>query len=180
MRINILILALLVAAGFLAAGFLQRSDPMAQNMVQAEEKREKIPDFQFSDRGGQSHKIADYAGKTIILNFWASWCAPCVTEFPILLEAVADASGSVVLIALSSDDNADSVEQFLRKLDKESKSFLKEENIIIGLDADKSITNDLFQTISLPETIIIGPDQRLRKKIIGRIETKDDLLQALK
>jgi thiol-disulfide isomerase/thioredoxin len=50
---------------------------------QSMQPKEQI-DFTFTDAEGKSHKISDYRGKIVVLNFWATWCAPCVAEMPSL------------------------------------------------------------------------------------------------
>ena len=92
----------------------------------------------------------------------------------LLLKAAA--REGTVLIALSSDRDKADVEKFLNRLDGPSRALLKKDHIIIGLDPDQAITNGLFQTVTLPETIIVTPDQRLKTKIVGRIESEGDLL----
>lgn len=177
MKINILILIVIVAAGFLAAGLMQNRHPAAWQDTSEERSLQPIPDFSFTDLAGGRRKMSDYAGQTVILNFWASWCAPCITEFPLMLRVAA--REGTVLIALSSDRDKADIETFLNRLDGPSRALLKRGNIVIGLDPEQSITNDLFQTVSLPETIIVTPDQRLKTKMVGRIESEGDLVRVL-
>lgn len=178
MKLNLLILLALVLTGFGAAALLQQPEPAATPSGPAAQQLAPAPDFTFTDLSGRAHKRSDYAGKTVILNFWASWCAPCVAEFPLLLETAAKTQA--ILIALSSDDNAAAVERFLLKLDAKSQKILKQNNIIIALDPDKAITSDLFQTVSLPETVIIGPSGLMTHKIIGAVENAETLQEHIK
>ena len=63
-----------------------------------------LPDFTFTDAEGAERRVADFAGQGLLLNFWATWCPPCVAEMPALdrLHAQMKAEGFAVL-ALSSD-----------------------------------------------------------------------------
>ncbi len=63
-----------------------------------------LPDFTFTDAEGAERRVADFAGQGLLLNFWATWCPPCVAEMPALdrLHAQLKAEGFAVL-ALSSD-----------------------------------------------------------------------------
>ena len=73
------------------------------------------PDAQFTDASGKTVGIADFKGKPVLLNLWASWCAPCVKELP-MLDAL-DRSGQVRVLAVSQDSGPQpSVKAFLAKL----------------------------------------------------------------
>ena len=176
MKINVLILMAVLFLSFGLSGVLQKSKPLSSAPAAPDALRpsEPVPQFDFTDMAGGTHSISDYSGKTIILNFWASWCAPCVTEFPHLLSYAAS-NPDIVLIALSSDKDRAAIETFLKRLDPDSKLLLKKPNIIIARDHDQAITTDVFQTISLPETVIIDPRQTLKSKIIGPVHSPQDL-----
>ena len=73
------------------------------------------PDVEFVDSEGEAVTIADFAGKPVLLNLWASWCAPCVKELPTL--AALDRAGAVQVLAVSQDSGPQaSVRAFLAKL----------------------------------------------------------------
>ncbi len=122
-----------------------------------------IPYFTFTTIRNMEHKITEYEGKTVLLNFWASWCAPCLVEFPKLLDLAKQNPEDIVIIALSVDKTKSNINRFLEKLD-EAPSL---DNVIIGWDPRQEIAYDLFQTIRYPETYVIGPDQTLRLKVVG-------------
>ncbi|WP_035690721.1 TlpA family protein disulfide reductase [Azospirillum halopraeferens] len=77
-----------------------------------------VPDFAFVDGDGAKVTVADFAGRMVLLNLWATWCAPCVKEMPALdrLEAALGGDRFLVL-ALSVDRGGrDTVQPFLEKL----------------------------------------------------------------
>lgn len=76
-----------------------------------------LPEFRFKLPDGTVQRVADYAGKGLVLNLWATWCVPCVAEMPALdALAVAVADGGVVVLPLSSDrGGVPVVERFYRE-----------------------------------------------------------------
>jgi len=65
---------------------------------------EVFPDFAFTDLEGRSHKLSDYAGKPVLLDFWATWCKPCMADLP-KLDAL-HARG-LAIIGMNVDTEAD-------------------------------------------------------------------------
>nr|WP_294095613.1 TlpA disulfide reductase family protein [Sphingomonas sp.] len=66
-------------------------------------KGEAAPDFAFTDSRGNKRAVADFAGKPVLLNLWATWCAPCVKEMP-TLDALAVARGDALHVLTISQD----------------------------------------------------------------------------
>lgn len=130
----------------------------------------QIPAFSFTALDGAQHDIRDFRGKIVILNFWATWCAPCQKEFPALLRIADSHKDDIVLIALSSDIERAAIDRFLNKL-----SYKPRANVHIALDDSQRITAGLFQTYRLPETWIIDRQQLLKHKLIGAEWTDEDL-----
>ena len=65
--------------------------------------RKQAYDFELSDIKGKKHKLSDYKGKYVLLDFWASWCGPCKAEIPFLKEMHKKYSDNLVVISISSD-----------------------------------------------------------------------------
>ncbi len=131
-----------------------------------------LPDFAFTDQNGTTRRASDFKGRIIILNFWASWCAPCVKEFPLLLQAAADVPDEIILIALSSDTNEAAMNEFFKRQNFKN---IDAKNVFIAFDENGKITREQFQTYRLPETIIIDKDGNMRDKLVGANWTADDL-----
>jgi thiol-disulfide isomerase/thioredoxin len=166
MQLNIFIFILVAALTFWATvSWQDRTGPVVtqapQNPEHALGADQTAPDFSFTTPDGKQYRLSDFSGKVIVLNFWASWCPPCVKEFPILLDIAAQFPDQAVLIALSSDLDAAAMERFLQKQKKPG------ENVYIALDENQSITQKLYQTYSLPETLIITPQLQLHSKLVG-------------
>jgi len=123
--------------------------------------------------------LAAFKGKVTLVDFWASWCSPCIKEFPNFLKAAQEFNDQIVFIALSSDLDEETMTKFLKKLAQTSESPLQQDNVFIALDTDQNITQDLFQVYRLPETILIDSNQRMRSKLIGANWEYVDLIKQI-
>ncbi len=126
-----------------------------------------VPDFSFETLEGQTLSIHDLKGKPVIINFWATWCTPCLTEFPHLLTLIKHYDGKIILLAISSDKNIKDIHRFLNTQPPEIQEILRTHPIYITLDKKRAITHDLFLTERYPESIILAPNGTMRRKIVG-------------
>ena len=69
-------------------------------------------DLQFVDGSGQAHQLSDYRGKTIFLNFWATWCPPCIAEMPDINNLYNEVGDDIVFLLVSVDKERDKVWAF--------------------------------------------------------------------
>jgi peroxiredoxin len=115
-------------------------------------------DFTLRDLDGKLHKLSDYRGKVVFLNFWATWCPPCREEIP-SMERLNEVLGSkdFVMLAINTDENI-----------KDLESFVKEHphNFTVLSDADGKI-QQLYKVIKFPETFVIDRQGRIVEHIVG-------------
>lgn len=183
MRYNLVILLVTMLCG---AGLTYLLD-YAQNKPSAtllssegdDVKGAIVPDFNFETMDGVQGTIVDLRGKVVVLNFWASWCAPCVKEFPLLLDVALAHKKDVVLLALSSDHDEKAMNRFLDKMRSAYPEAMAAKNVKIAVDKKSVVTQNIFQTFRLPETIIIDRDGVMREKLIGANWSVDDLNRVL-
>ena len=139
------------------------------------------PDFSFTSLNNEKYTLKDFKGKLILLHFWASWCAPCVVELPSLIKLAHDFPDDIIILAFSNDNDSESAIRFLHK----QSINLHSSNIIWSWDDSKAITYDLFQTMILPETIILDHNLNMVKKYVGDTKwnspaIRNELQQILK
>ncbi len=113
------------------------------------------PDFTVSD-GTTSIHLAGYRGHVVLLNFWATWCTPCLIELPSLLQLHRDMP-NLVILAVSIDEDPEAYKRFIaeRHLD-----------LITVRDPSQSAPK-LFHTDMWPETYLIDRNGVIRSKFIG-------------
>ncbi|MCB9963321.1 MAG: TlpA family protein disulfide reductase [Rhodospirillales bacterium] len=175
MRVNIFLL-ILVVAGTLAVTYVlnQPVRPTVQEVpvstIQPVEAYPLAPDLLLTSVRKETFHLYDFKGKIILVNFWASWCVPCVIEFPQMLALAEKEPDRLVFLAVSVDASTENIERFIARLDDESRARLNLPNVHIIHDPDKKISQDVFQTVRYPETLVIGSDLTLREKIIGASE----------
>lgn len=126
-----------------------------------------VPDFTFTTLGGKKFNIADLRGSVVILNFWATWCAPCITEFPDLLDIVDEHKGNVILLAISSDLSTGPVQKFITELTQKRDAKIDPTSVHVAMDPGRKITRDLFHITTYPESFIIARDGTIMRHIIG-------------
>ena len=155
--------ALLAAVAAFLGAFLWNADqkpPMAGR---------PMPDFNLpADKGGNVH-LDDYRGKILVLNFWATWCPPCIEELPSLEQFNRKyASRGVEVVAVSVDDD-----------DKAYQGFIAQHQLTFRLvrDPDKR-TSINYGTFKYPETYIADRNGNLLRKIVGPADWMGDQMVA--
>ncbi len=109
-KIVLILLGFGILAGMLPAVLAQGSRPLLEAS-----KREKMPDFTLPDLDGKDWRLEQHQGKVVVINFWATWCAPCRMEIPDLAKlAKEEKSNGLSVVGINLDEGeADSVRQFV-------------------------------------------------------------------
>ena len=116
------------------------------------------PDFAFDDQSGRRHRLSDFRGKVVLVNFWATWCPPCREEMP-SLQAVQNKFGqhALTILALSVDDSWEPINKFMKE-----NGF----TIQVYADFDKKISVR-YGTFKYPETYLVDKKGRVAYKVVG-------------
>ena len=118
------------------------------------------PDFTVQD-SDRSVTLSQYRGKVVVLNFWATWCPPCVAETPAMVEMTRRMKDKgVVVLAVSIDADDAAYHKFLKDYNV---------NMITVRDEERKASN-LYGTFGWPESYIIDRNGVIRRKFIGAVE----------
>lgn len=119
------------------------------------------PDFSLTDLNGQTLQLSRYRGKVVLLNFWATWCAPCRSEIPrfVDLQNKRDKEGFEI-IGISLDDDPNLVRTFYQQ-------FRMNYPVAIG---DAKLAEQYGGILGLPVSFLIGRDGRIHAKHAGEAD----------
>ena len=141
-------MGLLLAPGAQAAGFEKRAATPA-------------PELRAQDLAGVPKTLADYRGKVVLLNFWASWCPPCLREMPSLERLRVKMAGRPLeIVALNSAEAPEEVNAYLARMKL---------GFPILLDPDGSNTKR-WKVFALPTTFMLDAEGRVRYVLTGPTE----------
>ena len=113
------------------------------------------PQFVLGD-GSRTVDLSKFRGRVVVLNLWATFCAPCIEELPSLL-ALQKQMPELAVVAVSMDQDPDIYRRFLVE---------HHVDVLTVRDADQQV-NALYGTVQIPETYIIDKRGVLRRKFIG-------------
>jgi cytochrome c biogenesis protein CcmG/thiol:disulfide interchange protein DsbE len=155
-------------AGALALALMVGCSPNpdhARAAVKSGKDRKKAPDFTLKDADGKPVALADYKGKVVLLNFWATWCGPCKIEIPwfIDLEQKYKDKGFAVLGVSMDDDGWSAVKPYIADQKINYRMLLGNENV-----------GTLYGGVdSLPTTFLIDRDGNIAATHIGLVSKSD-------
>ncbi len=127
------------------------------------------PDFELTDIDGNIHRLADYRGKVLIVNFWATWCPPCREEMPSMQRAWEKLQQeSILMLAINVGEDEDTIFQFTANYPVDFPLLMDRDSKIIGA----------WPVRGLPTTFVVDPQGRLVYRAIGGREWDDPEILA--
>jgi thiol-disulfide isomerase/thioredoxin len=150
---------------YIALDASDNSDAIAVGAVSSDAMLTKLPEFTLNDMWGEPHSISEWAGKPLLINFWATWCAPCRREMP-LLQALHTSQDDLQILGIAIDRQAD-VQTYMAESGISYPSLVGEE--------DAMRVSDLFglEGLGLPFTVLIGAGGEVLTVFIGEIEAAE-------
>ena len=134
----------------------------------------KVFAIEADDLTGQSISLESYQGKALVLNFWATWCPPCVNEMP-ELEALSQAHPDVQFVGLAIDTQRN-VKRFLEKVPVNYAIYVTGHR---GVQIMKTLGN---KAGGIPFTLVLNADGSVAQQVLGQIDSAqlDQILTKLK
>jgi peroxiredoxin len=130
------------------------------------------PDFTFTYSDGESVSLSDLRGRSIMLNFWATWCGPCKYEMPLIQDLANDqekAEKGLILLTVNSGETGDAVREFMKE-----RGF----SFPVLLDIQKGIMRS-YNVRYIPTTFFIGQDGIISEIRIGAFMNESQLEETL-
>jgi thiol-disulfide isomerase/thioredoxin len=116
------------------------------------------PAFTLKSLQDKDTALADYKGKVVVLDFWATWCGPCVASLPHLDKLAKEkADDGVVVFAVNLEEEKDDVQKFITK---------KKLSLNVLLDTDGAVGKQ-YKATAIPQTVVIGKDGVVKKVFVG-------------
>jgi thiol-disulfide isomerase/thioredoxin len=155
--VSFILIAVLAGAIGVYAGMQHIKPQTPQTKALAQLFTQTLP-----DPAGQPQPLSKWQGKPLLINFWASWCGPCVEEMP-ALEALHKEMPSLQIIGIGVD-SAPKISEFAAKLKIDYPLYVAGSNAI-------SVMRDLGNTVGgLPFTLLVGADGTIQQTYIGALD----------
>ena len=121
----------------------------------------RAPDVTVTNLDGQAIHLADLQGKRVILNFWATWCVPCLSEIPDFIKLRSETSpANVVILGLSTDDTAT------------QKAFAQRAGINYPLALLQNVPSPYQDIVKIPVTLVIDRNGVIQQAVLGAQDLK--------
>jgi thiol-disulfide isomerase/thioredoxin len=145
----------------LAAGLLMGASAVwAQYQVKPWSQKQPLPAVTLQDLQGKPVKLDAFKGKTVVLNFWATWCEPCRSEMPSLAQLQEISGPELLVVAVNFKEGLPRIEQYAQTSRLKLHWLRDPEG-----NAAKALDVRVF-----PSTYIIGPDGHALRKIVGEVD----------
>ncbi|MBT4990091.1 MAG: TlpA family protein disulfide reductase [Rickettsiales bacterium] len=147
------------------------NDNIPTAKIEALKTLEDVPELQFLNRNRELKSIFDYKNKVILVNFWATWCLPCVKELPKLNNLKTKYKDKIEIITISIDSSEfDEVKTFFDKMNLKSLNYYMDHN---------NFSYVASRSLGVPTTLLIDKEYKIHYRISGFVDWKNKKNQAL-
>jgi len=129
---------------------------------------DNAPNFTLTGLDGNSHELDDYRGRTVLLNFWGTFCPPCVNEMPLLDSTHDQYSDELVVLGVNLDEPELTVRSFVERYD-----------IAFPILLDNMKVQRMYGVFQYPTTVVIDPAGKIIDIKIGEFTSREQILRYL-
>ncbi|MBK6768980.1 MAG: redoxin domain-containing protein [Ardenticatenales bacterium] len=158
-------------------------DPVAQSLIAKADVKLHIdgqiiapvregqpaPEFELPGPDGTLHKLSDFKGQAVMLNFWATWCAPCRAEIPLFVNAYEKNKAELVVLGVNSQETPELVTPFMQSFK------ISYPMVIDGVGT----TSSIYRVKALPTTFFVDANGIVVKAVRGTIHNRPELNEYL-
>ena len=117
---------------------------------------------------GKPHRLEDYRGKVVLINFWATWCVPCREEMPSMNKLRASLAGQpFAVLAVNLAEPESRIRRFMEQVPLD---------FPVLLDRDTSVAK-AWKARILPASFVVGPDGAIRYSVLGQLDWSDQKIR---
>ena len=124
--------------------------------------REEPVDLALSNLAGESVAVSDFHGTPMLINFWATWCPPCLKEMPLLQAYAERYTGELTILAVNAGEEEDVVRAFVKEQDLE---------LTFILDPTNSAARH-YRVYGFPTSLFVDKDGKIQATFIGELDDK--------
>jgi len=157
-----------VLAFFAIKGIVEKNSKQTDDRIfrlELMDDQVEAPEIQFIDLNDNVHKLSDFRGKTVIINFWAIFCPPCIEELPDFNKAVSELDKyNTVILAINVTEGKSDIKEFISNMN------LDQLNVYIDFNGNGSQT---YGIDTIPRTIVIDEKGYIRSAARGAVTFED-------
>ena len=160
------IMAVLIIAVVIIVGIIIFRKIDNSRYVYPEKKEDVIksaPDFAATLVSGEEFTLSENIGKPVLINFWATWCGPCVNEMPAFERLKEDYGEEVVIVAVNCGEKAEAVREFA-----ETNGY----TFSFAIDEKAKISTMDYPTMSIPYTVLVDKEGNIAEEFVGAVSAE--------
>lgn len=168
MKNIVLIIGAIVLAAIVIFALGKRTAPnnqVNQTTQPQAAKLEPAPEFTLEDFDDKTYKLADFRGKLVVVNFWASWCPPCVEEMSDFAKVKKEFGDKFEILAINRGEDPEQAKKFVQDLD-----VLGSYPLLLD-PGDKMFKT--YKSFGMPTTVFIGADGNILERKTGQISQEE-------